>query len=228
MNNLIKKYTSIIKAITAFLLFFSSSYIQLLLVIILNINLDNITTTQATIISSISSLIITILLILLYRKELISEFKTFKKNISENLDIGFKYWMIGLLLMVVSNLIINFIFNAGQANNEEAVQKMISAVPYLVLISAGILAPITEEIVFRKTFKDIINNKIFYVIISGLVFGYLHVASADTIQQFLYIIPYSSLGICFAISYSKTDTIYTSMSMHMLHNIILTIFSIIK
>ena len=226
--NYIRKNKSIFKCILSFIIFFSSSYIQLLLVKILNIDLKNITIIKSTIVNTISSFTIAVLLILLYRKELIKEFKIFKKDISKNLDIGFKYWVIGLILMVVSNMIIIFIFEAGKANNEEAIQKMIKAVPFLVLISAGIFAPITEEILFRKTFKDIISNKITYIIISGLIFGYLHVASANSLQQFLYIIPYSSLGICFAISYSKTDTIFTSISMHMLHNILLTIISIMK
>ena len=227
MKEFINKNISIIKVVIAFILFFSSYYIQTFLVTLFNINLKNITTKQSTIISCIASGIITLLLIILYRKELINEWKIFRKDISDNLDIGFKYWMIGLFIMVTSNLMITFVFKAGQANNEEAVQKMISAVPYLTLLSAGIFAPITEEIVFRKTFKDIIKNKIIYVLVAGIVFGYLHVSSAESLEQALYIIPYSSLGICFAISYTKTDTIYTSMSMHMLHNIILTLFSIL-
>ncbi len=227
MNELIKKHKNLIKGIIAFILFFSSTYIQLFLVTLFKIDLKKISTKQATIISCISSGIITLLLILLYKNDLKKEWKTFKDNLQENLDTGFKYWMIGLLLMVISNLIINFVFKAGQANNEEAVQKMISSVPYLVLLSAGIFAPITEEITFRKVFKDNIKNKIIFILVAGIFFGYLHVSSANSIQQFLYIIPYSSLGICFAISYSKTDTVFTSMSMHMLHNMILTIFSIL-
>lgn len=227
MKQIITKYKNLIKGIITFTLFFSNSYLQLLMVKILNIDLKNITTKEATIISCVASGIITVLILLLYRKELIKEWKKFKNNLSDNLDIGFKYWLMGLGLMMVSNIIISFVFQAGQANNEQAVQKMISSVPYLVLISAGILAPITEEITFRKVFRDNIKNNILFILISGIVFGYLHVSSAESLAQFLYIIPYSSLGICFAISYSKTNTVFTSISMHMMHNIILTLFSIL-
>lgn len=227
MKEFITKHESLIKGLIAFILFFSSTYIQLLFVILFNINLTKITTRQATILSCVSSIIITLLLLILYRKELIKEWKIFKNNLSENLDIGFKYWMIGLGIMVVSNLILSVILKGGQANNEENIQKMIDAVPYLVLISAGICAPITEEILFRKVFKDNIKNKILFVLTAGFIFGYLHVSSAESLIQFLYIIPYSSLGLCFAISYLKTDTVFTSMSMHMMHNLILMIVSIL-
>lgn len=129
--------------------------------------------------------------------------------------------------MMISNFVISFLLNASQATNEQMVQKMISAMPYLLIISAGIIAPINEEILFRKVFKDNIKNKIICILVSGILFGYMHVTSATTILQFLYIIPYSSLGISFAVMYSKTDSIFTSMSMHMFHNTILTILSII-
>ena len=65
------------------------------------------------------------------------------------------YWLNGIGI----NFIISFLLKADQATNEQAVQKMISAMPYLLIVSAGILAPINEEILFRKVFKDNIKNK---------------------------------------------------------------------
>lgn len=219
------KYKNILKGIFSFILFFSSSYIQSLIVIILN--LKKLTIKDAVVVNFLSSLIITLILILIYRKDLIKEFKIYKNNLTKNIDIGIKYWLIGLCFMMISNVIISFLFKAGQANNEQAVQKMITAMPYLLLISAGILAPINEEILFRKVFKDTIKNKIVCILVSGILFGYMHVTSATTLSQFMYIIPYSSLGIAFAIMYSKTDTVFTSISMHMFHNITLTLLSIL-
>lgn len=227
MKEKLKKYSKLIKGILALTIFFSTSFIQRLIIIILGTNIDKLTPKLGVIISCISSLIVTSLLVILYRKDLIKEFKIFKDNISENIDIGIKYWLLGLVGMMVSNLILNVVLNAGQAENEELVQKMIDTMPYLLLISAGILAPITEELVFRKAFKDNIKNKIVFPIVAGLVFGYLHVAGASSLVQFLYIIPYSSLGIAFAVTYNKTNTVFTSISMHMFHNIALTLLSIL-
>lgn len=225
MKDIIKKYSNLLKGIFSFILFFSTSYIQQILIVVFNIK--KITIKNAVVISFISSLIIASILILIYRKDLIKEWKIYKKNLSKNIDIGFKYWLIGLMCMMISNFIISFLLKADQATNEQAVQKMISAMPYLLIVSAGILAPINEEILFRKVFKDNIKNKIIYILVSGIFFGYMHVTSAKTIPQFLYIIPYSSLGIAFAVMYSKTDSVFTSMTMHMFHNTILTILSII-
>lgn len=52
--------------------------------------------------------------------------------------------------MITSNLILLTIFKAGGANNENIVQTMIKALPWLMIIDAGLIAPFNEEIVFRK------------------------------------------------------------------------------
>ena len=105
---------------------------------------------------------------------------------------------------------------------------MITTLPILMLINAGIIAPIIEELTFRKAFKNVFQNKWVFILSSGLIFGGLHViTSFSTPLELLYIIPYSSLGISFAYMYYKTNTIYTSISMHIIHNTVLTLLSIL-
>ena len=41
---------------------------------------------------------------------------------------------------------------------------------------------------------------------------------ATSILDYVYIVPYMSLGVAFALLYSKTDNIFSSISMHCLHN----------
>ena len=66
-----------------------------------------------------------------------------------------------------------------------------------------------------------------FILVSGIFFGYMHVAGSTSLTQWLYIIPYSSLGISFAIMYNKTNTVFTSITIHSIHNTILTILSIL-
>ena len=215
----------LLKGILIFILFCFSSLFQLIPSTLFNIKR---TTSNSIILSTFSNICLLIILIIIYRRELIKEFKLFKKNLLENLDTGIKYWLIGLLVMMISNIIITYILGLNQAQNEQAVQKMINKMPIMMLITAGFIAPITEEITFRKTFKNTFLNKYLFIILSGLVFGSMHViTSYSNPLELLYIIPYGSLGMAFATMYYKTDTIYTSISMHMLHNTILTLVSIL-
>ncbi len=223
-----KKLFIIIRGIIVFLIFWFSAYFQYIPIKLFHLDIQNLSPSMNVVLSTFSSLIVVFFLFFIYRKELKIEFKKFKSKFWENLDIGFRYWMIGLIIMMVSNFIINFVFKAGEANNETALQEMIKSLPWLMVIDAGLLAPFNEEIVFRKIFKDVIRNPIILVSICSIVFGAAHVVgSASTWLDYLYIIPYGALGGAFAYSYYKTDTVFTSMSMHMIHNTVLVILSIL-
>ncbi len=214
-----------IKGTILICMFLESGIIQILFKNLLHIK--KVTVRDATILNFLSSLVFGIFLIIIYRKDLKKEWKIFKSKLSDNLDIGIKYWLIGLFFMMSTNILINLIWKSGTATNEQAVQKMITSLPFVMLLSAGILAPLNEEILFRKCFRDTFKNNIVFALASGIFFGFLHVSTATTLSQFIYIVPYSCLGISFAVMYIKTKSVFTSMMMHMAHNSILTLLSIL-
>ncbi len=221
-------WKGLILGIIVFLLFYFSSYFQLIPIILLNWDIRSITESQNVMLSTFSNIVLLLILFLIFRKDIIKEWKKFKLNFLENIDTGIKYWLVGLAIMMGSNIIINIVMNLGQAANEQAVQQMISALPWLMFINAGIIAPCTEELIFRKSFRKAFPNKWLFILISALVFGSLHVVTSMTSPiELLYIIPYGALGGAFAYMYQKTDTIFTSIAMHMFHNSALILLSIL-
>ena len=104
---------------------------------------------------------------------------------------------------------------------------MIQASPWISLIGTGLFAPFIEEIIFRKAFRNMISNDTLFILISGIIFGGLHVVlSLNSYYDLAYLIPYCSLGIAFGFIYIKTKTVFTSFVMHALHNTALTIISV--
>ena len=77
--------------------------------------------------------------------------------------------------MAISNIIITFVLKQTIAGNEELVRSYIDTSPLLMIFSTVIYAPICEELTFRKSIKDAINNKYIYILTSGLLFGFLHI-----------------------------------------------------
>ena len=227
MNDKKNLFIQIVKGILVFLLFRFSVYLQYIPIYLFKIDVRHITASMNVLLSCFSNILLVIMLWFIYRKELKAEWKIFRSKLEVNLDTMVKYWTVGLVLMMVSNMLINLIFSTGQAENEQAVQSMISALPWAMLIDAGLLAPFTEEIVFRKSFRNVFGKGKLFVLLSGLVFGGLHVISATNPIGYLYIIPYSCLGIAFALMYNKTDSIYAAIFMHMFHNTVLTLLSIL-
>ncbi len=160
------------------------------------------------------SLITCIVLVYVYRDTFTQKLQDYKDNRSQYLKMIFKYWLCGFILMVVTNtILINF--SGSIASNEEQNRQIIKELPFYALISTTILAPITEEIVFRASFKDLSTNKNVCAVVSGILFGLMHVIFNG---DFIFIIPYAILGIFIAKAYFDTDNIYNSILMHAFHN----------
>ena len=88
-----------------------------------------------------------------------------------------------------------------------------------MIFSVSLYAPFTEELIFRKGFRDVFKNNFIYVLVSGITFGALHVITyIKTPMDYVYLIPYCSLGLAFAYTYSKSNNIFSTISMHFLHN----------
>lgn len=177
-------------------------------------------------VSVILSIIIEILtlavILLLFNKRIKENYIDLKKNHKKYFFKYFKFYLIGLAIMYISNAILIFVFNGGLAGNEESIRSILLVHPIYVYISAVLIAPSVEELVFRGAIKNIIPNSILYILCSGLIFGGMHlVGNITSIIDLLYIIPYSSLGIAFAYIYSKTDNIFVTMMLHTMHNGIL-------
>ena len=191
-----------------------------------NIDYNSFNMTMKAIYTVLCDIGFMLILFLLYKERIINDFKEYFKKFSSNFELSFKYYFIGLLVMLASNLLITFLFKDAVAGNEEAVREMIDQVPLYMVFSVSIYAPFVEELIFRHSIKDAVmchgNNKLIrgiYIFISGFIFGILHILGHATgLVDYIFLIPYMSLGVAFAALYSKTDNIFSSISMHMIHN----------
>lgn len=221
------KFKNIYLPILLFItLLLGMAYFQYIPAKLLKINLETISTTSKIVYSIICDALFMLFVYLLYRKTINKNFKDFFSNFKDNIETSLKYYFIGLAIMVISNLIITIFFSGASANNEEAVRTLIEKYPLYMVFSVSIYAPFIEEIIFRKSIKDMITSyksnsltKYLYILTSGLIFASLHVIGmADKAIDYIYIIPYLSLGITFAALYHKTDNIFSTICIHSLHN----------
>ncbi len=220
------KKQNILETVLIFILFYYSSLFQLIPIYLFNIK--RATPSLNVLLSAFSGCIMVLILYFIYRNDLKKEWKIFKNNSGEIMNTTFGYWFIGMVIMLVSNTLIIYFTGSKGAQNEQLVQGMITAMPLVMLVNAGFFAPFNEELIFRKTIRKVFDNKWVYVLLSGLIFGALHVIGSDkSIVDWLYIIPYASLGCAFALSYYETKTIYSTIFMHMIHNTVLVGLSII-
>ena len=162
------------------------------------------------------------LIVLIYNKKVSKDFEDMKKNSIKYFNKYIKYWLIGIGVMMISNLIIKLFIDPNLPNNEQTIRDIFGISPIYIFFSAVIYAPIVEELVFRYSFKKIFSNKWIFIILSGLIFGGMHVFNNfENLTDLLYIIPYSAPGIVFAYMLEKSDNLFVPISFHFIHNGIL-------
>lgn len=152
-------------------------------------------------------------------KELISNFKVFIKNFKIYLPFIFKRYISMLCIMVLVAFPVVLINKGATSNNQELINEMFKRVPFWTFVLSVFYAPFAEEGIFRMTLSKFFDNKTVFIVISGLLFGSLHVIDKfETLTDLLYILQYSALGICLAKAYTDSKNIFVSMSMHFMQN----------
>lgn len=189
---------------------------------IFGVSTINLPTNIKIIYSLIYDILIMSIIILIFNKSLKKELKDFSINHKSYYKTYFKYYLIGLIIMMFSNALIAIISQGSTAGNQESINELFKISPLYVYFASVIFAPVVEELVFRKAIRNIIPNGILFIIVSGLIFGGLHViGNIEAWYDFLYLIPYSVPGIIFAYILYKTNNIFVSMGLHFMHNGIL-------
>lgn len=158
-------------------------------------------------------------MIFVFRKQLVHDVKIFKEYFKEYSSLVLKSWGKALVLIVIASLIISIVTGVEKANNQAILQDSFNNSPILIALLAVIYAPITEELMFRGVIRKFIKNDKLFIIISGVLFGLMHVIDdSKTLAEFSYVIVYSILGITLSSLYAKTNNICTNIFMHFIQN----------
>lgn len=212
------KTKNIVKGLAIITLYFLVSLFNTIPFEVLNINY----TKLPLIIKEVYSISIEVLLLVVifftFKDQFKNAFDDLKQNHMRYFSNNFKYYLIGLLLMMMSNLVINFM-GGSLSGNEDAIRDQFAIAPIFTFISAVFLAPVLEESIFRLSFRNVFENKIIFIFLSGFVFGGLHLITGFDVKFFfLYLISYCSMGFMFAYMLTRTNNIFVSMGFHLMHN----------
>ncbi|MGR3742053.1 CPBP family intramembrane glutamic endopeptidase [Companilactobacillus sp. DQM5] len=164
--------------------------------------------TQGTIIF-LSMIIVTVIMLYFYNK--IN--KLYRAQITKNTIIII---FIGIIMTILINIVsIPFMKNTGNAN-VDALQKIISTYPELMVIYSFIVGPILEELLFRGFFINLFfpDSKYFGLVTSSILFGIVHVSNDS-----IYLTSKILLGLVLGAVYLKTKNIKANIFIHMINNI---------
>lgn len=172
-------------------------------------------------------LCLTIIVIIFYYRKFIVDWDEFKKSSKKNwkeciINFGLLFIVKIAASVITSVICLLFGIEFAESNNQMIIELLIHNATLMMLISSVILAPIVEEGIFRLGFKKVIDNKKVYILISGLIFGLMHVFPTDlgialAIAQS---IVYVALGLTLAYIYERKNNIYFVIVPHALNNLL--------
>lgn len=128
--------------------------------------------------------------------------------------------LINYIIKLISNAGANGTVASSETKNQKRINDLLKINILWVLISSLVIAPITEELVFRKCLMQLGKYKWLSVFISAFVFGMIHLSRESIIKM----IPYSIYGFVFAVIMWATKNMWPGVICHASFNLIATIY----
>ena len=215
--------------------------ISILQIFHLDITSQNIQNVASSLMNFLTYLVLFISLIYILGKDIKAEFITFKENEkNKTMTILASFGIFYIISLFFQNLVLSIeeSYNLGQklmgmtdfinttSDNQTVIEQMMkSAGAIPMFLSAVVLGPICEELVFRKAFFDIIKKPEIALIVSSLVFGSIHIFSSigfySALEIFLMTIPYVASGVALGYIYIRSkQNIWIPIIVHTLSNFI--------
>ena len=130
-----------------------------------------------------------------------------------------KYIPISFVLYTTGNVIMTLLFGEMEAVNQDAIVSLFDYIPiWVMFIMIVIVAPITEEVLFRGIMVfpgNKLDTTWLRVMISAVLFGLIH---SPTDIQSLY--TYVGMGVMFSYAAKKTQSVEAAIVFHFLNNLL--------
>ena len=218
-----------LKFIVCLCLFLFIGNIASLLMKIIGININEFKDKDKVIYQFTMSLIMFIVLFTIYFKKIQNDYADIKKDLGKNIKKTIKLFLIFMIVKYIVSFIsiliitlLGYDTTSMTSVNQSMIEGLIKASPVLMLVSTAFLAPFYEEFLFRLGIGSVIKNKWLFIIISGTIFGLLHVFPLENgmnlIVGIIQSISYVTMGIFLSYVYKKNNNIFDSIGLHFLNN----------
>ena len=218
---------NIFKLIISFVLFFNLSLVIAYIFKLVGINYSDFNYIDYACLNTFIELIMFVVVLLFYKKYLKKDLVLFKLNKKDYIKKIISYFLIFLVVkygvtLFSSLLLVMLGSDLVTSENQETVVTLAKTLPFMMMISTSLLAPFVEEGIFRLGIKKVINNKYLFILVSGLIFGFMHIFPTELPLYVALIesLNYVTVGLLLAYIYNETDNIYVVVIIHALNNLL--------
>lgn len=170
-----------------------------------------------------------LLILYLYRNTFKKDFKDIIENKKKYLSSILINVALIFVIMLITNALIGMLFDIKQTSeNDYSLLAMFKKSPFVLILLTSIYYPVVEGVIFRKSVRDIIDNKWMFIIFSSVFYFFFNIAY--TSLSFTSIIT----SLCYLFSmmllssyYYKTNNFTASVIVMMIYNLIISAISFI-
>jgi membrane protease YdiL (CAAX protease family) len=174
-------------------------------------------------VNTLSSAILATIFLIVDKRQFRDRWSRFKKD----WRAGFASIITGAVLMYLalfaSSYLMDWLGITGTSNNEATIASFFQPEPLrlvVLFLMLCVLTPIVEETVFRRALINLFPKRfgaVLPIVVSGIIFGFMHVSSGDFAQ----VIPYVALGLVLGgVYWFSGKNIYVTIAVHGINNLL--------
>lgn len=182
--------------------------------------------TSLTVSNFVLHLMFLFLLVYIYRDDLSKNLLELKSDKKKNILKLLLYFLLFIGALIIGNIIVTILLNGIEVDSSNsALYTLFSKVPFgtlFVCFLTIVFYPVVEELVFRKSLRDVITNSYLFVIISSLFTWYFQVTIINpTMPELITAIPTFVFSLYLSILYVKKGNILYTIFPRMFYNILI-------
>ena len=172
----------------------------------------------------LSDLVFLIGTMLLYKNRIKDGIRDFKKiKLSKKIMFVVKWVTILFLINIIGGILTELAFpNLIEDGNTTSIYSIASVSTIYIVFKTLVFAPIAEELVFKETVRELINNDIVFIITSSLVYAFVNIMYTEltllTISDMMSYFIFAS--ILSYVQVKNDDNVFMPMLIKFFYNLI--------
>lgn len=170
-----------------------------------------------------------LLIIYLYKDTFKNDFKDLKENKKKYIKSILINVVLIFAVMIITNALIVILLNINETSeNDYSLLTMFKKSPLALILLTSVYYPLVEGVIFRKSVRDIIDNKWPFIIFSSVFYFFFNIAYTSlSLNSIITSLCYLFSMMILSNYYYKSNNFTASVIVMMIYNLIISVISFI-
>lgn len=170
-----------------------------------------------------------LLIIYLYKDTFKNDFKELKENKKKYIKSILINVVLIFAVMIITNALIGILLDIKETSeNDYSLLAMFKKSPLALILLTSVYYPLVEGVIFRKSVRDIIDNKWTFIIFSSVFYFFFNIAYTSlSLNSIITSLCYLFSMMILSNYYYKSNNFTASVIVMMIYNLIISVISFI-